>query len=101
MIDLQKGIIGLPTVHPAGEIVSRAAKLARAFRSQRLPVVLVHVTGTAPGRTDAGVPNVTRPADWAELADELGHHSDDLIIAKQRWAPFWAQIWINTCASEE
>lgn len=49
VIDLQKGIIGLPAMHPAGEIVSRAAELARAFRSQRLPVVLVHVTGAAPG----------------------------------------------------
>lgn len=88
VIDLQKGIIGLPTVHPAGEIVSRAAELARAFRSQRLPVVLVHVTGAAPGRTDAGVPNVTRPADWAELADELEQHPDDHIIAKRRWGAF-------------
>ena len=88
VIDLQKGIIGLPTVHPAGEIVSRAAELARAFRSQRLPVVLVHVTGAAPSRTDAGVSNVTRPADWAELADELEQHPDDHIIAKQRWGAF-------------
>ena len=88
VIDLQKGIIGLPTVHPAGEIVSRAAELARAFRSQRLPVVLVHVTGAAPGRTDAGVPDVTRPADWAELADELEQQPDDHIIAKQRWGAF-------------
>lgn len=88
VIDLQKGIIGLPTVHPANEIVGRASELARAFRSQRLPVVLVHVTGAAPGRTDAGVPNVTRPADWAELADELEQHPDDHIIAKQRWGAF-------------
>jgi len=30
--DLQKGIVGLPTVHPAGEIIGRAAQLARAFQ---------------------------------------------------------------------
>jgi len=37
VIDLQKGIVGIPTVHPAG----RAAQLARAFRERSLPVVLV------------------------------------------------------------
>lgn len=88
VIDLQKGIIGLPTVHPAGEIVSRAAQLARAFRSRGLPVVLVHVTASAPGRTDAGIPNVPRPADWTELAPELEQHPDDHIITKQRWGAF-------------
>jgi nicotinamidase-related amidase len=32
VIDLQKGIVGLPTVHPTSEITARAAQLARAFR---------------------------------------------------------------------
>ena len=32
VIDLQKGVVGIPTAHPAGEIIGRAAKLARAFR---------------------------------------------------------------------
>ena len=61
VIDLQKGIVGLPTVHPVGEIVGRAAQLARAFRERGLPVVLVNVTGAAPGRTDAGPRNVFVP----------------------------------------
>jgi nicotinamidase-related amidase len=51
VIDLQKGIVSLPTMHPAGEIVDRAAQLARAFRERGLPVVLVNVAGRAPGRT--------------------------------------------------
>ena len=58
VIDLQKGIVGLPTVHPAAEIIGRAAQLARAFRERGLPVVLVNVTGMAPGRTDAGTSQV-------------------------------------------
>ena len=57
VIDLQKGIVGLPTVHPTSEITARAAQLARAFRQLGLPVVLVNVTGMAPGRTDAGGPS--------------------------------------------
>ena len=31
VIDLQKGIVGLPTVHPISEIISQTAGLARAF----------------------------------------------------------------------
>ncbi|MDX6235929.1 MAG: hypothetical protein QOG10_744 [Kribbellaceae bacterium] len=53
VIDLQKGFMTRPTVHPIDEIVRRAARLAGAFRDKGLPVVLVNVTGMAPGRTDA------------------------------------------------
>jgi nicotinamidase-related amidase len=88
VIDLQKGIVGLPTVHPAGEIVGRAARLARAFRQRRLPVVLVNVTGGAPGRTDAGPPNFSLPPDWAELVPELEARPDDHLVSKQRWGAF-------------
>ncbi len=49
VIDLQKGIVGVPTAHPADEIVARAARLAQAFREHGLPVVLVNVSGRAPG----------------------------------------------------
>ncbi len=89
LIDLQKGIVGMPTVHPAGEITSRAARLARAFRERGLPVVLVNVTNAAPGRSDAGAPNVSSfPAGWTELVPELEQHPADYLISKQRWGAF-------------
>jgi nicotinamidase-related amidase len=88
VIDLQKGIVGLPTVHPVGEIVSRAAQLARAFREQGLPVVLVNVSGRAPGRTDAGVPKLSFPPDWAELVPELHQQPGDYLVTKQRAGAF-------------
>ncbi len=88
VIDLQKGIVGLPTVHPAAEIISRSAQLARAFRERGLPVVLVHVTAAAPGRTEAGIRNFPRPADWAELVPELDQHPSDYVVTKQRWGAF-------------
>ena len=88
VIDLQKGIIGLPTVHPAGEIIGRAAQLARAFREQGLPVVLVNVTGAPPGRTDAGPRTLSFPADWTELVPELEQQPGDHIVSKQRWGAF-------------
>jgi nicotinamidase-related amidase len=88
VIDLQKGILGLPTVHPAGEIVARAAELARAFRKRGLPVVLVNVTGRAPGRTEAGMPKFSPSADWAELVPELDPQPEDHLVSKQRWGAF-------------
>ncbi len=88
VIDLQKGLVGLPTAHSATEIISRTTQLARAFREQGLPVVLVNVTGVAPGRTDAGPPRFSFPADWTELIPELEQHPDDHLITKQRWGAF-------------
>ncbi|MGD0759728.1 MAG: isochorismatase family cysteine hydrolase [Candidatus Sulfotelmatobacter sp.] len=88
VIDLQKGIVGLPTVHPAGEIIGRTAQLARAFRVRGLPVVLVNVTGRAPGRTDAGAPKFSFPPDWSELVPELEQHPADHVVSKQRWGAF-------------
>jgi nicotinamidase-related amidase len=88
VIDLQKGIIGLPAVHPIGEIVGRAARLARAFRERGLPVVLVNVAGLAPGRTDAGPPKFSFPADWTELVPQLEQHPGDHLVTKQRLGAF-------------
>lgn len=88
VIDLQKGIVGLPTVDPIDQIISRTARLARSFREQGLPVVLVNVTGGAPGRTDAASPRFSFPADWTDLVPELEQHPDDHAISKQRWGAF-------------
>jgi nicotinamidase-related amidase len=88
VIDLQKGIVTRPTVHPAAEIVQRAASLADAFRKHELPVVLVNVTGRAPGRTQTGPPSVAPPLDWAELVPELQPQPTDYRVTKQRWGAF-------------
>ena len=88
VIDLQKGIVSIPTVHPAAEIIERTAQLARTFRQRGLPVVLVNVTGRAPGRTDAGTATFSFPADWTELVAELDRHPDDYPVSKQRWGAF-------------
>ncbi|MGA7623605.1 MAG: isochorismatase family protein [Candidatus Acidiferrales bacterium] len=88
VIDLQKGIVGLPLLHPASQIVERTAQLARAFRERDLPVVLVNVTGMAPGRTDAARPQFSMPADWTELVPELESQPDDFLVTKQRVGAF-------------
>jgi nicotinamidase-related amidase len=88
VIDLQKGIVARQTAHPASEIVDRSAQLARAFRERGLPVVLVNVTGSAPGRTDSARPKFSPTADWAEFAPELQQHPSDHIVSKQRIGAF-------------
>jgi nicotinamidase-related amidase len=88
VIDLQKGIVGLQTVHPIGEVVARAGQLARAFRARGLPVVLVNVTGIAPGRTDAGMPKFAPPEGWADIVAELDPQPGDYRVSKQRWGAF-------------
>jgi nicotinamidase-related amidase len=91
VIDLQKGLMAVPTVHRIEEIVDRAARLASAFRRHRLPVVLVNATGRAPGRTEsdpAGGADFAAPPGWADLVDELDVQSDDLLVTKRRWGAF-------------
>ncbi|HTD96053.1 MAG TPA: isochorismatase family protein [Edaphobacter sp.] len=88
LIDLQKGIVGLQTAHPASEIVARSAQLARAFRERGLPVVLVNVTAAAPGRTDAGPRRFSFPDDWTDLVPELEQQPSDYLVTKQRVGAF-------------
>jgi nicotinamidase-related amidase len=88
VIDLQKGIVGLPLAHPAADIVGRAARLARAFRERGLPVVLVNVTGGAPGRSDVVRPGPAFAEGWADLVPELDQQPEDHLVSKQRPGAF-------------
>ena len=88
VIDLQKGIISVPSLHPMAEIVRNAAALASAFRHHDLPVVLVHVAGTASGRTEQVLSHGQRPADWTDLAPELDRQPQDHGLTKRTWGAF-------------
>jgi nicotinamidase-related amidase len=88
VIDLQKGIVAIPTAHPVAEIISRSAQLAREFRKRGLPVVLVNVDGRPDTRTDAGRPNFSFPPDWTELVPELEQRPGDILVTKQSWGAF-------------
>ncbi len=91
VIDLQRGIVGAA----ADGVVANSAALAREFRARELPVVLVNVTGGPAGRTESaragGGPaggRRTRPADFAELIDELDVHPTDILVTKRRRSAF-------------
>ncbi|WP_158912563.1 isochorismatase family protein [Caulobacter sp. S45] len=88
VIDLQKGIVAYPTVHPIDEVVKRAAALADAFRRQGLPVVLVNVDGGAPGRTERARPPAEFPVGWTDIIPELNQQPQEHVVTKRTWGAF-------------
>jgi nicotinamidase-related amidase len=88
VVDLQKGIVATPSAHPIGEVVSRARSLADAFRARGLPVALVNVAGSAPGRTEIPRNNRPFPAGWTDLIPELDQQPGDIIVTKRTWGAF-------------
>jgi nicotinamidase-related amidase len=88
VVDLQKGIAGLPCAHPIADIVARSSDLAAAFRAKGLPVVLVNVDAVAPGRTQQARPMSAFPPDFAELLPELNQQSSDHLVTKRTWGAF-------------
>jgi nicotinamidase-related amidase len=90
VVDLQKGIVGLPSIHPIGAVVERARALIDAFRARRLPVVLINAAGVAPGRTEqpaARAPSAL-PEGFTDFIPELGRQPDDLVVTKRTWGAF-------------
>jgi nicotinamidase-related amidase len=88
VVDLQKGVVALPLVHPIGEVVARACALADAFRACGLPVALVNVAGAAPGRTEQPRQMGHRPEGWADLIPELNRQPNDIVVTKRTWGAF-------------
>lgn len=88
IVDLQQGLIGLPVIHPIGDIIARARALAGAFRERGLPVVLVNVAGGAPGRTEQPRQTGPRPAGWTDFIPELDQRPGDIVVTKRTWGAF-------------
>jgi nicotinamidase-related amidase len=67
VVDLQRGIVAHPVIHPVSEIVA----------------------GRAPGRTEQG-PGSTQTFDegWTELVPELGQQPGDILVTKRSWGAF-------------
>ncbi|TWB25068.1 isochorismatase family protein [Nitrospirillum bahiense] len=88
IVDLQKGIVGLPLIHPIDGVIERARALADAFRERGLPVVLVNVAGGAPGRTEQPRQTGSRPDGWTDLIPELNQQAADIVATKRSWGAF-------------
>ena len=88
VVDLQKALLSMPTVHPIAEVVARAGRLAEAFRGRGLPVVLVNVASGPKTRSE-------RPSRVGELAPELLAFASELqqapsdhVVTKRGWGAF-------------
>ena len=94
MIDLQKGIVSVPTVpHSAGQVVQNSSRLAQHFREKGAPVVYVRVNmaDVLPLAVDSPPrdPNAPPPpASASELVPESGFQSGDILITKRHWGAF-------------
>ena len=95
LIDLQKGITRLPTIHPAAAVLANAARLAARFRVLRLPVVLVRVAYSADEadrlRLRVASARSTGPLapDYSELENGLDQQANDILITKRQWGAFF------------
>ena len=98
VIDLQKGITAAPArPYDAKIVIANAAKLAKAFRKNNMPVFLVRVSTSADGKDrlapiiDGENPWANRqmPADWSEIVSELGPEPADFLITKKQWGAFF------------
>lgn len=88
VVDLQKGIINSPFIHPITAVIERTRALLDAFREYDLPVVLVNVAGGAPGRTEQARRYSTLPEGFSDLIPELGRQSTDIVVTKRTWGVF-------------
>jgi nicotinamidase-related amidase len=96
VIDMQKGVLALPTIHPADEVLAGVVRLVDAFRRKGCPVVLVRVGLAADGadgvksRNQSQPPASTRPKNFFEYADELcADPARDILVHKRQWGAFY------------
>ncbi|CAG7636110.1 hydrolase [Paenibacillus allorhizosphaerae] len=96
VIDLQKGIVahkGAP--HDSGTVVANASRMAEAFRSNGAFIVLVRVAFTdgkealRPITDQPPAPAAARPADWADIVEEMHPSPSDHVITKRQWGAFF------------
>jgi nicotinamidase-related amidase len=88
VVDLQKGIVGMPTVHPIDGVIRNSVALLEAFRRHKLPVVLINVDGSPPGRAEQSFSVREMPAGWTDLIPELKQQPSDHLVTKRTRGAF-------------
>ena len=99
VIDLQKGIAGMPggAPHAKPAVIANTARLLAAARAAGAQPVLVHVGGAPDGadrvhtKADQGWSTTRRalPPDWSELIPELNQQPGDIVMLKRQWGAFY------------
>src|ERR1700761_3746044 len=88
VVDLQKGIVNLPTIHPISGVIERSCALIDAFRQHGLPVVLVNVAGGGPRGPEQPRRHATFPEGFTDLIPELDKQPGDIVVTKRTWGAF-------------
>jgi nicotinamidase-related amidase len=95
LIDLQNGIVAMPTApRTSAEVISAASKVADSFRENGGTVVLVRVK-TAPSealKTLVDQPRAASgelPENWSTIVPEIGPKDGDLVVTKRNWGAFY------------
>ena len=104
LIDLQKGVVKMKTVHPTKNILLKSAMLVDVFRAANLPIVIVHVNplGAAWTKTRVEVTSlpqnsilqkfakVTLPmTGFKDIVQEIKTQPEDILIEKGSWNAFF------------
>jgi nicotinamidase-related amidase len=98
VIDLQKGIAGMPggAPHTKPAVIANSVRLLTAARAAGAQPILVHVGGSPDGadrlKTSTDQPmraTGNLPPDWSELIPKLGHQPADIVILKRQWGAFY------------
>jgi nicotinamidase-related amidase len=97
IIDLQQGIVAMPTEPlTANQVIKNAKKLAEAFHQAKSLVILVRVAGAPDGKDmlhpQADEPIIQRgtmPVGWANIVPELEPFGNDLLVTKRQWGAFY------------
>jgi nicotinamidase-related amidase len=96
VIDLQHGVAGGQTLpHTAGDVIERAARLARRFRERGAAVVLVRVDPGPAGElfprpiTDIERPRLAGSPDWSTIVPALGPEPGDVVVTKHQPSAFF------------
>jgi len=111
LIDLQKGITGMPTAHPTADVIAKSAELVAAFRKKNMPVVIVNVNPLGAKWTQVRTETPSVPKDpeavkgaraameqggFFDIVPEIITVNDDIFITKESWSAFY-----NTKLDEE
>jgi nicotinamidase-related amidase len=94
VIDMQKGLAALPTVHPFQDVLASTLRLIKAFRHVRLPVALVTVAPSPSGDDwPRNRSEIRHPApsgsEFGQLVSEIDAQPDDIRITKRQWNAFY------------
>ncbi len=94
LIDLQRGVLGMPVApHPAPQVYERSKRLAARVRAAGATVVWVRVSFAANFADAVRVP-VDKPSDLSKLPagwDEFPEPLDpaDVAVTKRQWGAFY------------